>query len=129
MCLFPKTILNKRYIPNAKNRGNVPLLVDSRKKFVEVPCDNCKECMIEKATSWRIRLIEENRSNKKKLHWVTFTYSNEAFNDLLKFDDNDKKVYWNKFKGIANTSVRLFKERLRKNKDIKKYTDMKYWFV
>ena len=45
MCLYPRLMKNKRYMPNKKNGGIVPQLDDIRKETIEVPCGVCLECM------------------------------------------------------------------------------------
>ena len=45
MCLYPRLMKNKRYMPNKKNGGIVPQLEDIRKEIIEVPCGVCLECM------------------------------------------------------------------------------------
>ena len=77
MCLFPKLIRNRKYVPNKKNRGNVPTAIDSRVKAVPVGCGNCIECRRQKTREWQVRLHEEIRHNRTG-KFVTMTFSEEA---------------------------------------------------
>ena len=38
MCYFTKKVLNKRFLPNRKNRWNPPVCTDERFRYVEVEC-------------------------------------------------------------------------------------------
>ena len=49
MCLYPKLIKNKKYVPNKKNKGKVPTPPDERVLWVPVGCGKCIECMKQKA--------------------------------------------------------------------------------
>ena len=44
MCYFTKKVLNKRFLPNRKNRWNPPVCTDERFRYVEVECGHCFEC-------------------------------------------------------------------------------------
>ena len=46
MCYFAKKVLNKRFLPNRKNRWNPPVCTDERFRYVEVECGHCFECRI-----------------------------------------------------------------------------------
>ena len=48
MCLYPKLIKNRKYMPNKKNGGNVPEVQDDRVLYVPVGCGNCIECKRQK---------------------------------------------------------------------------------
>ena len=39
MCYFTKKVLNKRFLPNRKNRWNPPVCTDERFRYVEVNVD------------------------------------------------------------------------------------------
>ena len=67
MCLYPRLMKNKRYMPNKKNGGIVPALIDIRKETIEVPCGVCLECMQKKARGWKIRLYEEIKYDRSGL--------------------------------------------------------------
>ena len=55
MCYFTKRVLNKRFLPNRKNRWNPPVCTDERFKYVEVECGHCFECRKKKRREWRIK--------------------------------------------------------------------------
>lgn len=120
MCLYPKLIKNRKYIPNKKNAGNVPKPTDERVLFVPVGCGKCIECRKAKAREWNVRLHEEIRSNKMTAYFVTLSYSNESLNEL----GNDlltKVEGYALDNAIAKLSIRRFLERWRKeyNKSIR----------
>lgn len=106
MCLYPKLILNKKYLGNKKNQFNPPELTDERVKFVAIGCGKCLECMQQKANSWRIRLMEELKVNYGT--FVTLTFSNEC----LEYICAQYKI--NETNAAAAKAVRLFLERYRK---------------
>ena len=59
MCYFTKRVLNKRFLPNRKNRWNPPVCTDERFRYVEVECGHCFECRKKKRREWRIRNYEQ----------------------------------------------------------------------
>ena len=111
MCLYPKLIKNRKYIPNKKNGGNPPPVSDERVKFVPKACGNCMECRKAKARDWQARLAEDIKTNKNA-KFVTLTFSDESFALLASempqfsgyFLDNE----------VATLAVRRFNERHRK---------------
>ena len=70
MCYFTKKVLNKRFLPNRKNRWNPPVCTDERFRYVEVECGHCFECRKKKRREWRIRNYEQL---KETPHAVFFT--------------------------------------------------------
>lgn len=136
MCLYPKIIKNRKYVANKKNGGIVPKMPkvkvdgkwvdDDRVKYVPVGCGKCMECMKQKKNNWRIRLMEEVRSNEMKCHFVTFTFNNESIKDLYEryFKDAGIKGYLLDNE-IAKKAVRLFLERWRK----KTGKSVKHWMI
>lgn len=126
MCLYPKLIINKKYISNEKNKGIVPIMKDERVKYVPVGCGYCIECMRKKSRDWQVRLYEEVKNNKMKGYFVTLTFSNESIfklNEQLKLK-GIKKVS-NLENEIATLAVRLFLERWRKKFKV----SVRHWFV
>ena len=81
MCLYPKLIKNRKYLPNKKNEYCAPVPDDERKEWVAIGCGNCMECIKQKTNEWRVRLNEEIRGNECK--FVTLTFSNENVADLI----------------------------------------------
>ena len=61
-------------MPKVKKEGK--WVDDERVTIVPVGCGKCMECMKQKKNNWRIRLMEEVKSDKRG-HFVTFTFSNE----------------------------------------------------
>nr|WAE43702.1 MAG: replication initiator protein [Microviridae sp.] len=81
MCLYPKLIINRKYLPNIKNGGNPPHIKDERTRYVPVGCGKCMECRKQKSRQWQIRLQEEIRTNKIG-KFITMTFSEDALIDL-----------------------------------------------
>lgn len=107
MCLYPKLIKNKRYIPNKSNNYNPPICKDERLLYVPVKCGNCIECRKAIANEWKIRLNNELKEWKYK-YFVTLTFNNESLEELIK---ETKKTINNATLGLA---IRRFTERYRK---------------
>lgn len=114
MCLYPKLIKNRKYLPNKKNGGQIPIAADERVKVVPIGCGKCIECRKQKANEWRVRLMEEIRNDRRGL-FMTMTFSEEA---LVKFEQDDaievaakaielfRKRWWQKYKeGIKHFLV------------------------
>lgn len=118
MCLFPRLIKNKRYVPNKKNGGVPPPCDDYRKLYVAVGCGKCMECMRQKALQWKIRLNEELRT-QKYAYFVTFTFAPE---ELRKLTDEVGLVNCNAVAGLA---VRRYLERWRK----KYKKSQRHWLI
>lgn len=122
MCLYPKLIKNRKYIPNKKNGGIVPAICDKRVLIVPVGCGRCMECKKQKTREWQVRLSEEIRENKSG-KYVTLTFSNESIKELgasihgVDGYDRDNE--------IAIKGVRRFLERWRK----KYKKSVKHWLV
>ena len=127
MCLYPKLISNKKYQPNKKNGGVVPPLADKRALNVAAGCGNCMECRKKKALEWQIRLCEENRSQKMKGYFVTWTFSNESLIKLENILRNEGCIYegWKMENEICRKAVRLYMKRW--NNDFGK--TLRHWMV
>ena len=61
MCLYPKLIPNKRYLPTKKNGGIPPICPDERLHYVTAACGDCYECRKQKQ---RRILNHKKRTNK-----------------------------------------------------------------
>nr|QJB20202.1 MAG: replication initiator protein [Microvirus sp.] len=122
MCLYPKLIKNKKYLPNKKNKGNPPTASDERTKLVPVGCGKCIECMKQKKRNWQIRMSEEIKEDKTGL-FVTLTFSNEAFEKLRPDVKVTAKKLWEN--ELATIAIRRFLERWRK----KYKKSVKHWLV
>lgn len=124
MCLYPKFILNKKYIPNKKNRGHVPPISDLRLLYVPVGCSKCIECAKQKSRMWQVRLSEEIKTDNTG-HFVTLTFNPESLSKLTtevlntgiydKLEENE----------VATLAIRRFLERWRKH--YKK--SVKHWLI
>ena len=107
MCLYPKLIPNKRYLPTKKNGGVPPVCPDERLRYVTAACGDCYECRKQKQRQWVVRMSEENRQTPNA-YFLTLTVDDKSYKQLkqkykLK-DDND----------IATKAIRLCLERVRK---------------
>lgn len=112
MCLYPRTIKNKRYEPNKKNGGQMPTVYDTRALRVQIPCENCMECRKKKAREWQARLQEDIKTNQGA-KFVTLTFSNEQLAKLHKDIDQRLKGF-ELDNAIATLAMRRFNERYRK---------------
>ena len=83
MCLYPRLIENPKYKITKKNGGEVPPILDNRVKFVPIGCGNCYECRKQKYKEWKVRLLEDSRTNTNG-RFVTLTFSNESIKKLSK---------------------------------------------
>lgn len=135
MCLYPRTIKNKKFVPNKSNGGIIPdlpkilidgkIVDDERFLFVAVDCGRCMECKKKKANNWRVRLMEEIKYNKNG-HFVTFTFSNEAIQFLYeKYFKNSLIDSYELDNALAKKAVRLFLERWRKENKV----SVKHWLI
>ena len=98
MCLYPKLISNKRYLPTKKNGGVPPVCPDERLRYVTAACGDCYECRKQKQRQWVVRMSEENRQTPNA-YFLTLTIDDKHYKQLkekynLK-DNNDiaKKAY------------------------------------
>lgn len=125
MCLYPKFIQNRKYLPNKKNNGKPPQITDPRTKYVPIGCGKCMECRRQKKRNWQVRLHEELRTDRTG-KFVTLSYSDENLTKL----ENEIKSYSN-LKGYdldnetATLSIRRFLERWRKRNK----TSVKHWLI
>ena len=74
MCLYPKLIPNKRYLPIKKNDGVTPVGPDERLRYVTAACGDCYACRKQKQRQWMVRMSEENRQTPNA-HFLTLTIS------------------------------------------------------
>lgn len=118
MCLYPKLLRNRHYIATKKNKGNVPILDDWRKKYVPVGCGMCVECRRQKARAWQVRLNEELKVNKNAL-FVTLSFSPECLEKLCKTYNLEE------CNAAAGKAIRLWLERIRK----KTGKSVKHWLI
>lgn len=133
MCLFPKQLLNKKYVANKTNKGVIPPFPlkdgkpDIRVQYVPVKCGKCMECMKQKANDWRVRLQEEIRTNWNG-HFVTLTFSDEWYSALSQDVDDESDIKldgYDKENAIVTLAMRRFRERWRR----KYKKSVKRWLV
>lgn len=122
MCYFTKKVLNKRFLPNRKNRWNPPVCTDERFKYVEVECGHCFECRKKKRREWRIRNYEQLRETPNAV-FFTGTVSPQRYETIC-------KKYGYKNDGTQDNEIitkiqRLFLERIRKQTG----KSVKHWCV
>lgn len=118
MCLSPRIILNKRYLPNKKNQGNPPECTDERKKYVSIGCGVCSECVGQRASGWKVRLAEELKFDHD-CTFVTLTISDEKMDEVV------GKIGNFEANAVATYIVRHFLENIRK----KLSKSVKHFFI
>ena len=126
MCLYPKLIINKKYVGTKKNNFRPPLLDDERKKYVAIGCQKCEECLKKRSNEWRVRLIEEIKHSTG--HFVTLTIDNDNYEKLVKSNEFNGKIDDNSYEmqnEVATVAIRYYMERLRKRDG--KAT--RHWFI
>lgn len=123
MCLYPKLIKNRKYIPNKKNGGLPPECLDTRVAMVPIGCQKCIECRKQKARGWSVRLQEDLRVNKNA-KFVTLTFSNESITELINELQPGLKGY-ELDNELATLGVRRFLERWRKEHG----KSVRHWLV
>ena len=122
MCYFTKKVLNKRFLPNRKNRWNPPVCTDERFRYVEVECGHCFECRKKKRREWRIRNYEQLKETPHAV-FFTGTVSPQRYEYIC-------KKYGYKNDGSQDNEIitkihRLFLERIRKETG----KSVKHWCV
>lgn len=120
MCLYPRLIINRKYIPNKKNNYEAPEIKDNRTLYVPAACGKCIECIKQRGRQWSIRLQEHIRHEKGQ--FVTLTFSNESIAELSKGTEH---IGYERDNEIATIAVRRFLERWRK--EFKK--SVTHWLV
>lgn len=118
MCLYPKLIKNRRYVPNKKNGGVPPQCPDERLLYVTAACGKCMECRKQNQRQWLVRMSEELRQ-EPNAYFITLTIDDESYSNIsntYNITDNNE---------IATKAIRLCLERIRKQ--TKK--SIKHWFI
>lgn len=122
MCYFTKKVLNKRFLPNRKNRWDPPVCTDERFKYVEVECGHCFECRKKKRREWRIRNYEQLRETPNAV-FFTGTVSPKRYEEICtKYRYKNDGTQDNE---IITKIQRLFLERIRKQTG----KSVKHWCV
>ena len=106
MCLYPKLIRNKKYLPTKKNNYNPPKMVDSRTAYVTAECGDCYECRRQKQRQWQVRMQEELRENPNA-YFMTLTIDDKSYKELKKAAEDKTD------NGIATIAIRRMLERIR----------------
>ena len=89
MCLYPRIVVNQKYVPNKKNGGQPPFPKDPRTLAVAAGCGKCIECRKQKGRAWQIRIAEDIKKHKNG-KFVTLTLSNESYKKLIEeIKEND----------------------------------------
>lgn len=118
MCLYPKLIKNRRYIPNKKNNGKPPVCPDERLLYVTAACGKCMECRKQTQRQWLVRMSEELRQ-EPNAYFITLTIDDKSYSELsntYEITDNNE---------IATKAIRLCLERIRKQTG----KSIKHWFI
>ena len=105
MCLYPKLIKNRRYVPNKKNGGVPPQCPDQRLLYVTAACGKCMECRQQKQRQWLVRMSEELRQ-EPNAYFITLTIDDKSYSELsntCKSEDENT---------IATKAIRLMLEPL-----------------
>lgn len=118
MCLYPRLILNKKYLPTRKNNFQPPVLKDGRLKYVSVGCGKCIECLKQKAREWKIRLNEELKE-QTHAYFVTLTFDCDKLESLM------KETKQGETNALATIATRRFLERYRKKNKV----SLKHWLI
>lgn len=118
MCLYPKLILNRKYLPNKKNGGIPPKCPDERLKYVTAACGKCYECRKQKSRAWLVRMQEELRHDNNAI-FVTLTFEDKWYQTI------SKKYSIKGDNNIATIAMRLWLERIRK----KTGKSIKHWCI
>ena len=123
MCLYPKLILNKRYLPTKKNNYCPPELKDLRLKYVTCACGECLECRKQKARAWQVRITEETKTNPNGV-FPTLTIDDKSYKKLKEIC-KEKGIKKPNDTDIATIAIRRFMERIRKHLK----HSLKHWFI
>lgn len=115
MCLFPTQIKNPRYLPNKKNSGSPPTPEDERKRYIEIPCGQCSECMKNRAREWRVRIEWENSSQERSI-FTTLTFDGDALLEIEKEKNTNE--------GVAKLIEKFRKRWYKKYKE-----PLRHWLV
>lgn len=118
MCLYPKLIKNKKYLPNKKNGGKPPPCPDERLLFVTAACGECMECRKQKSRQWLVRMCEELRT-EPNAYFISLTIDDNSYAKLKADTDTGED------NEIATIAIRRCLERIRR--ETKK--SIKHWFT
>ena len=114
MCLYPSIIENPKYAKSNENRKGIK---DYRLRWIQIPCGHCEECRRAKANEWRVRLMEEIKSNPKNIIFATLTFSEESLK-RLEYDEKEPNK-------APQKAINLFRKRWWK----KYKAPLKHWLI
>lgn len=114
MCLYPSIIENPKY---AKSNEKSKRIRDYRLRWIQIPCGHCEECRRAKANEWRVRLMEEMKSNPKNIIFATLTFSEESLKKL-EYDEKEPNK-------APQKAISLFRKRWWK----KHKAPLKHWLI
>lgn len=125
MCLYTKYMINRKYLPNKKNKGIPPKCKDMRTYYVPVKCGKCIECRKQKKREWMIRLSEEIRTNPGCL-FMTLTFSPEEYSKLaVELYGKDTNLNYEEENELCTKAVRRYTELIRYHTG----RMPKHWFI
>lgn len=125
MCLFPRLIRNKKYLPNQKNGWQQPPVNDYRVTFIPVGCGECIECYKQRQKQWQVRLSEDIKHNRNgKFITLTFDKKREDVQNIWENLKLDTDPYL-KDNELCTRATRLFLERWRK----KYKKSLRHWLI
>lgn len=104
-----------------------PMALDERQKYITVGCGKCSYCRKKDAMEWQTRLREHFKRDKKAIHWVTFTLSDQGYMELDGLDRNYTKKGYDYDNSIVKTGMRLWRKKME-NLGYKS-KDLDYWFI
>lgn len=123
MCLYNTIHTNPKYKANKKNGGVIPHLNDERVIKVAIGCGNCIECRNQKSNEWKVRLLEDIKTNTTG-KFITLTYNTDELRKLIHEIPKTIEGY-DLDNAIATLSVRRWLERYRK--EHKK--SLRHWLI
>ena len=82
MCLYPKLIPNKRYLPTKKNGGVPPVCPDERLRYVTAAYGTIVTGK-QKQRQWVVRMSEESRQTPNA-YFLTLTIDDKSYKELKK---------------------------------------------
>lgn len=128
-CPYSREIENKAYKVTMKSIANgfVPEPIDERQRYIRVGCGRCSVCNKKNMLEWKIRLKEEAKFNHRKLHWVTFTVSDDSYLELMNVNRNWKLDGYEFENAIGKTALDRWWKKMRNNGI--KGEELKYFFV
>ncbi len=126
-CPYRREIKNKRYLPNNENGGIPPEPIDERQRLVGVGCGKCAVCKRSEVANWRVRLQMELEYNRRKVHFVTMTLTDEKYMELINRDMNYEKEGYDLENSIIESAVKLWRQRM--NSKGFRGEDLKYFLI